>query len=127
MKKRVGTVVFAVIFLLAVFFLGYFVGTTRPSEPAAMVIFDAGDPNTVLPEGQWEPSYGPANRLNLNEATSEDLQLLPGIGPKLAERIVEYRETNGAFESAEELLNVEGIGQSVFGNIRHLIDAGGTQ
>lgn len=60
-------------------------------------------------------------RLNLNTATSEELQTLPGIGEVLADRIVAYREKNGAFTSIAELLNVEGIGETKYLAIRELI------
>lgn len=126
MKKQIGKWVFAVVFLSAVFFLGYLLGSTQPSETATMVILDATDPDTVLPEGRWVPSYGPANRLNINTADTEDFQLLPGIGQTLAQRIVEYRESHKTFESIEELMNIEGIGQAVFNDIRHLITVGGS-
>lgn len=50
------------------------------------------------------------NRLDLNRADTEQLQELPGIGPALAWRIVEYREKKGGFGSVQELLRVSGIG-----------------
>jgi competence ComEA-like helix-hairpin-helix protein len=49
-------------------------------------------------------------RLNVNQATVRQLTLLPGIGPSLAGRIVEYREVSGPFRSASELVKVKGIG-----------------
>ncbi|MDK9717916.1 MAG: helix-hairpin-helix domain-containing protein [Trichlorobacter sp.] len=48
--------------------------------------------------------------LDLNQVTEADLDLLPGIGPSLARRIIEIRQKNGYFKSANELLQVEGIG-----------------
>lgn len=50
--------------------------------------------------------------LDLNTASAEELTALPGIGPELARRIVEYRETAGAFTTVEELLEVPGIGET---------------
>ena len=51
---------------------------------------------------------------NINTADAERLETLKGIGPALAQRIIEYREQNGAFQSIDELKNVRGIGQKKF-------------
>jgi len=55
--------------------------------------------------------------LNINSATAEQLETLRGIGPVLAQRIVEYRETNGPFRSTEDITRVQGIGASVYNDI----------
>jgi competence protein ComEA len=60
--------------------------------------------------------------INLNFATAEELQTLPGIGPVLAQRIVEYRETVGPFQSVDDLLSVKGIGPSLLEKIRDLVE-----
>jgi competence protein ComEA len=52
--------------------------------------------------------------VNLNTASASQLEALPGIGPKMAQRIVEYRQKNGAFKKVEELMNVKGIGEKSF-------------
>ncbi len=59
--------------------------------------------------------------LNLNAATAEELQKLPGIGEALAERIVRYRTEQGRFQTIEELMNVSGIGQGKFDAVKELI------
>ncbi len=59
--------------------------------------------------------------LDLNQATEQDLDTLPGIGPQLAERIMEYRRSVGAFHSSEELRAVKGIGKKKFERIRSLV------
>jgi competence protein ComEA len=55
-------------------------------------------------------------KINLNEATVEELIQLKGIGQKYAERIIEFREKNGPFKKIEDLMNVPGIGQKIFDN-----------
>ncbi|MEO8341234.1 MAG: helix-hairpin-helix domain-containing protein [Nitrospirota bacterium] len=59
--------------------------------------------------------------LDLNRATEQDFNALPGIGPKLAERIMEYRQSVGGFHSLDELLSVKGIGKKKFEQIRLLV------
>ena len=53
-------------------------------------------------------------KVNINTATAEQLQTLPGIGPALAKAIIDHRTKNGKFGKIEELLNVKGIGQKKF-------------
>ena len=53
-------------------------------------------------------------KVNVNGASVEQLALLPRIGPAVAQRIVEFREENGAFKSVEDLMLVRGIGEKTF-------------
>lgn len=53
-------------------------------------------------------------KVNINTATAEELEKLDGIGPAIAKRIVEYRNTNGKFLSIDEIKNVSGIGEKTF-------------
>jgi competence protein ComEA len=68
-------------------------------------------------------SPGPV--VNLNTATATDLQELPGIGAKVAARIVEYREKKGPFKKIEELMNVQGVGEKSFLKLRPQLSVGG--
>ena len=61
----------------------------------------------------------PDGKININTATAEALTYLPGIGEVLAKRIVEYREENGLFTQATDLLNVKGIGN---GKLNRILD-----
>ena len=62
--------------------------------------------------------------VDINAATAEELQQLMGIGPVLAQAIVDYRAEHGPFESVDELLEVSGIGESKLDNIRNDITLG---
>ncbi|GAA3964884.1 ComEA family DNA-binding protein [Thermobifida alba] len=64
-------------------------------------------------------------RIDLNTATAEQLQTLPGIGPVLARRIVEHRDSIGGFTSVEQLRDVTGIGDRRFDDLRDLVHVGG--
>jgi competence protein ComEA len=59
--------------------------------------------------------------LNLNSATIDQLEALPGIGRKTAERILEHRTKSGGFKRIEELMNVKGIGEKSFLKLKPLI------
>ena len=59
--------------------------------------------------------------INLNAATVDQLETLPGIGRKTAERIIEYRTKSGGFKRIEDLMNVKGIGEKSFLKLKPLI------
>jgi competence protein ComEA len=61
------------------------------------------------------------NPLNLNTATPEQLDLLPGIGPTRAADIVAYRTQHGSFKTIDEIMQISGIGQTTFDHIKTLI------
>ncbi|MBN2537122.1 helix-hairpin-helix domain-containing protein [candidate division WOR-3 bacterium] len=63
-------------------------------------------------------------RVDLNTAEAWELELLPGIGPKLALRIIEYRDRHGPFRSPGDLLKVNGIGPKKLDAIRELVKCG---
>jgi competence protein ComEA len=67
------------------------------------------------------PAATSTTPLDLNAATLADLQKLPGIGPALAARIVEYRQKSGGFKKIEELMNIQGIGEQSFLKLKALV------
>jgi competence protein ComEA len=59
--------------------------------------------------------------VNLNLATAEQLDALPGVGPSTAQKIIDYRTANGSFRSVEDLKNVSGIGDAKFEALKDLV------
>ena len=66
----------------------------------------------------------PTGKVNINTATAQQLSELPGVGPKLAARIVEYRQKAGGFKTTQELMNVQGVGEKNFARIQPHLTVG---
>ncbi len=67
------------------------------------------------------PAANAAAAVNINTATVDQLNALPGIGPKMAQRIVDYRQKNGGFKKVEDLMNIQGIGEKNFLKLKPLV------
>jgi competence protein ComEA len=78
----------------------------------------AAPPAAAGPAAPGQPGAGP---INLNTATLADLDTLPGVGPVLAQRILEAREAQGGFKAVSDLRNVEGIGTSRYEQLKDLV------
>jgi competence protein ComEA len=81
------------------------------NESKQVIIPSIGDQPVEIP-------IEPIGLVNINEASSEELQTLPGVGVILAERIIEYRETISAFISTEDIMNVSGIKEAIYESIK---------
>ena len=98
---------------------------TKIKIPSSLDVGDLQD--DVLSNGSGEEiieedeKTTQSSSLNINKATEQDLQKLPGIGPSLAYRIISYRNENGKFSTVEDIKNVNGIGDSKYENIRDFI------
>ncbi len=64
-------------------------------------------------------------QVNINTATVQQLQLLPRVGPALAQRIVDFRTANGPFKAPEELARVKGIGEKSFSRLQPYLTTNG--
>ena len=80
-----------------------------PLDPGVVV-----ETETEVPQEEVAPPFEP---VDLNTATAEELDTLPGIGESLARRIIAYREANGPFGSIEEIMEVSGIGEAKFAEL----------
>lgn len=67
---------------------------------------------------QEAKAAAPVSTVNVNTATVDQFEALPGIGPSTAKRIVTFREKNGPFKKLEDLMNVQGIGEKSFLKLR---------
>ena len=118
MKDKLLLALGAFCVVLVVFTMGLFVGRNMGGDeivvnripPATEKVDILAAMETEPPEPTEPPPTEPRYPININTADAEALDYLPGIGPELAGRIVDYREANGAFMELTDLLNVSGIG-----------------
>src|SRR3954462_13261615 len=71
-----------------------------------------------------KPAAAPTAPINLNTATQAQLESLPGVGAKAAQRILEYRKQNGHFKKIEDLMNVKGFGEKTFLKLKPMLTVG---
>ena len=93
----------------------------RKSAALAVLVCFLVMPLTVL--GQAPAETGKA-KVNINTAGLNELQSLPRVGPKLAQRILDYRKEHGSFKRPEDLLKVKGIGEKMFRGLKDQVTVG---
>ncbi|MGW1887904.1 helix-hairpin-helix domain-containing protein [Streptomyces sp. NPDC001970] len=105
-------------------------GTDITGLNRARVLMDGEQVIVGAPPGMGTPAPGPAGGaatgpaagpISLNSATVEQLDTLPGVGPVLAQHIVDYRTEHGGFRSVDELREVKGIGERRFADLQTLV------
>lgn len=92
----------------------------RPERPAAPLHMEA--PRASARVGEALNIVRPNGPVNVNLAGVDELDMLPGVGPQIALRIIEERERNGAFSYPEDLLAIRGIGQKTLAGLLNQIN-----
>ncbi len=91
-------------------------------EQIYVAVIGETPPTVVAASGKGvAPTKPPVGKINLNTATLAELDTLPGIGPSIAQRILDYRTQNGDFKTIEDLKKVRGVGDALFNQIKDLI------
>ncbi len=113
----------AVIFLVILILVGTGFWGVRRFAPAVFL----GKPDLIVaPNGERQQSRVIPDKpalLNINTASAEELQNLPNIGARMAEKIIDYRSQNGNFTSVDALQNVKGIGAKTLEKLKPFVDA----
>ena len=97
------------------------VNLAAPLADGAQVVVPRRQPVVAAPGGGAAPEASTTGPVHLNTATLEQLDALPGVGPTTAQRILDYRQENGAFSSVDELDAVPGIGPARLEQLRELV------
>lgn len=111
---------FVLVFLLSLALFGLGIKSLRflrnevqvEAVPSSYLTWEEKDIDRLLRE---------ARMVNINQASAEELKSLPGIGPVLSQRIIEYRQAHGPFRRPEELMNIRGITRRRFEKFRELV------
>lgn len=134
---KASVLLFGSVILFAVFCAGILIGRGTSSDEFRIVTERPVMQSTTLPPAA-KPTEAPTTKpteaitseptteadpfpININTAEAEDLMRLPKIGPTLAQRIIDYRENYGPFETTKELDMVEGIGDKILEEIMQLV------
>ena len=119
--NKAEKIILVLTLLVLVFTLGVHMGIHRSRDPFTIHTQPRTE-STLREDGNDEAKDAP--RININTADQETLMTLPGIGEVLAGRIIDYRKKHGAFQSIDEITQVEGIGNGIFSRICTSITTG---
>ena len=94
------------------------INLARPLVDGEQVVVPKKGEAPAAGAGSGSSAQQPGGKLNINSATEADFENLPGIGPVLAQKIVDYRTQHGPFRSIQDLMKVTGIGQKKFDSLQ---------
>jgi competence protein ComEA len=100
---------------------GFIPGAKEDQINLAALLWDGAQ---IIVPGMNDEGHISSGRININSATAEELETLPGIGRTAAQSIVEYRIQHGPFQTIQDIQNVPGIGPATFDKIKDLITVG---
>ncbi len=89
------------------------IGNSQNSS-SSKTLYSGASVNPSNSTGIIRQVFNSSNLININTASSEELQTLTGVGPSTAEKIIKYRQTSGPFENIQDIKNVSGIGEKTF-------------
>ena len=132
MKNTPVSILGCVCIILSAFMIGMFVGRNLAGGSIQTSVLSTSNISQGSVTGSTPSSPSTAStsasqsdKININTADLYTLMSLPGIGETLSNRIIAYREDNGNFQSIEDLMNVNGIGEAKFEQIQNYITTGG--
>ena len=120
--KKAGTVLVVLTLVFCIFCFGFLMGRNLHGGDVTV----SRSPSGQEASSQETTEATSFRKVDINHATADELTLLPGIGTKLAQRIVDYRSSVGLFKSVEDLGNVEGIGDQKLLDIMDYVTIGGS-
>lgn len=127
-QKKVSALIYTVLLITCAVVLGYLIGANRETTQVSMTQVGTAQPANKTQTAVVSTVEGTQDGLiDLNTADQTQLETLPGIGPQLAQRILEYRAQIGQFSNIEQLKNVSGIGDKRYAQIEPYVTVGGTQ
>ena len=121
--KSVGKAAYILLVICLAFAMGFVLGIGKGETHLTIQTVAEEQTQEEQPAEETEPVSH--QRVNINTATLEELQELPGIGPTLAQRILDSRKEYGFFPTVAQLKDVEGIGSKRYAELEPLITVGG--